>query len=171
MQSGSQQLTINGISTSSSFTASLTPMNFYLFGSNDADVTGAYSPAKIKLYYARYYDNLILVRDFIPCYVNTEVVNNEITYLAGTIGLYDLVENKFYTNQGTGEFLKGNEVLSGEFLALQSEIPEITANLENEPTEILDKLTIEGTTYKVSNPKYNITEITMDEENIYITIE
>lgn len=37
---------------------------------------------------------------FIPCYRKSD---NE-------IGLYDLIGKKFYTNQGTGTFLKGNDV-------------------------------------------------------------
>lgn len=39
-----------------------------------------------------------LVRDFIPCYRNSD---NE-------VGLYDLVNNVFYTNQGTGVFTYGS---------------------------------------------------------------
>lgn len=40
------------------------------------------------------------MRNFIPCYRRSDNV----------IGLYDLVENKFYTNAGTGNFLKGPDV-------------------------------------------------------------
>lgn len=48
---------------------------------------------------------------FIPCYSKTTVTDvngNECS--SGTIGLYDVVEGKFYTNQGTGTFIKGPEV-------------------------------------------------------------
>lgn len=47
----------------------------------------------------------------IPCYSTTTVtdVNNQ-QCPKDTIGLYDLVEGKFYTNQGTGEFLKGKDL-------------------------------------------------------------
>lgn len=56
-----------------------------------------------KIYYAKIWDNGTLIRDFIPCYRKSD---NE-------IGMYDLVNNVFYTNQGTGEFLKGaNEGMS-----------------------------------------------------------
>lgn len=51
-----------------------------------------------KLYYVKIYDNNMLVRDFIPCYRNSD---NE-------VGLYDLVNNVFYTNQGTGVFTYGS---------------------------------------------------------------
>ena len=55
--------------------------------------------------------NESLVRDYVPCYSKTTVtdVDNK-QCSAGTIGLYDLVEGKFYTNQGTGTFFKGKNI-------------------------------------------------------------
>lgn len=53
-----------------------------------------------KCYSMKFYDDDVLRRDFIPCYRKSDNV----------IGMYDLVEGKFYTNEGTGEFLKGEEV-------------------------------------------------------------
>lgn len=53
----------------------------------------------------------ILMRDFIPCYSTTTVTDvNGKECPKDTIGLYDTIEGKFYTNQGTGEFLKGRDV-------------------------------------------------------------
>lgn len=52
---------------------------------------------KMKLYSFKIYDNDALVRDFIP------VLNNN-----GIPCLYDRVNNEFYYNQGTGEFLYGS---------------------------------------------------------------
>lgn len=52
--------------------------------------------SKIKIHYFQIYDNNILVRDFIP------VLDKD-----GTPCLYDKVENKFYYNQGTGDFIAG----------------------------------------------------------------
>ena len=49
--------------------------------------------------------------DFIPCYSVTNVTNSDnIQCSSGTIGMYDIVEGKFYTNQGTGEFIAGPNV-------------------------------------------------------------
>lgn len=65
-----------------------------------ADRTREFNPrnfASGKLYSSKIYDNGIIVRDFIPCYRNSD---NE-------VGLYDLVNNTFYTNQGTGSFTYG----------------------------------------------------------------
>ena len=52
-----------------------------------------------------------LVRDFIPCYSVENVIDAEgRQYPAGTVGLYDLVEEKFYTNKGGGDgFIPGLE--------------------------------------------------------------
>ena len=51
------------------------------------------------------------VRNFIPCYSTTTVTDvNGKECPVGTIGLYDTIEGKFYTNQGTGTFEKGADV-------------------------------------------------------------
>lgn len=54
----------------------------------------------LKLYSCQIYDNGTLVRNFVPCYRKSDSV----------IGLFDTVNKVFYTNQGTGDFLKGNDV-------------------------------------------------------------
>lgn len=56
---------------------------------------------KWKYFYFQIYYNGTLVRDYVPCY---RVADNE-------IGLYDMANGVFYTNAGTGTFLKGNDVL------------------------------------------------------------
>ena len=73
-----------------------TQMNFYLFGRNSND-SSLRRTSKNKLYKCKMYYNNVLVRDFIPCYRNSD---NE-------VGLYDLVNDVFYTNQGTGVFTYG----------------------------------------------------------------
>ena len=57
-----------------------------------------------KLYYFKMYSNGNLVRDFVPVYRK----------LDGVIGLYDKVDKKFYTNDGTGTFIKGENVKNTE---------------------------------------------------------
>ena len=57
------------------------------------------------------YDDDELVRNFIPCYSTTTVTDVEgIVRAKDTIGLYDIVNNKFYTNKESGTFEKGNDV-------------------------------------------------------------
>ena len=72
---------------------------------------GAGNFCKEKLYNCQIYDGETLVRNFIPCYCTETVINVEKKQCqAGTVGLYDTVEGKFYTNQGTGEFIKGSKL-------------------------------------------------------------
>lgn len=70
--------------------------NLTLCAVNTAGTVSAH--AKIKLYHCQIYDNGTLIRDFVPCVSD-----------ADGVGLYDLVEDKFYGNSGTGAFL-GSEV-------------------------------------------------------------
>lgn len=74
----------------------------YIFASNTTTLGVAGCYAKAKLYSCKVYDNDVLVRDYIPCYRKSDNV----------IGLYDLVTNTFFTNAGTGTFLKGADVTS-----------------------------------------------------------
>lgn len=68
----------------------------------------SYYYAKGRVYYCKIYDNNVLVRDFIPVYNKQD----------GTIGLYDLLNGKFYVNQGTGTFLKGADVPNDNVIKL-----------------------------------------------------
>ena len=55
----------------------------------------------LKMYYCKFYEeNGVLVRNFIPCYRKSDNV----------IGMYDTVNDVFYTNAGTGTFKKGNDL-------------------------------------------------------------
>ena len=65
----------------------------------------------MKLYSFLIYDDNELVRNFIPCYSTTTVTDVEgIVRAKDTIGLYDIVNNKFYTNKESGTFERGNDV-------------------------------------------------------------
>lgn len=75
-------------------------INMYMFAFNwDGEATTR--AAKFKFYKCKIYDNDLLIRDFIP--VKRKVDN--------VIGMYDLVEGKFYENNGTGNFVSGKELL------------------------------------------------------------
>lgn len=69
------------------------PRNMTLFAINRA------TPLKglLKLYSCQIYDNGTLIRDFIPCKNSSDEP-----------GLYDLVNQQFYSNAGTGTFVIGN---------------------------------------------------------------
>ena len=55
----------------------------------------------LRVFSAKISENNELVRDFIPCYRKSD----------GEIGLYDLVENKFYSSNSETEFIAGNEIV------------------------------------------------------------
>lgn len=74
-----------------------TELNYWLFARNSNNSTNM-SFAIMQIYDCKMYYSDVLVRDFIPCYRNSD---NE-------VGLYDLVNKVFYTNQGTGVFTYGN---------------------------------------------------------------
>ena len=84
------------IGTYTSFT---TPGHAYIFNGSGSFPNG-YGLSSMRLYYCKIYDNGTLVRDYIPCYRKSD---NE-------PGLYDLVNNVFYTNAGSDSFTYGNEV-------------------------------------------------------------
>lgn len=78
-------------------------VNLYMLARNQAGT--AQSIASAKVYSFQLYQNDVVVRDFIPC----RNANN-------VVGMYDLVEGKFYGNSGTGAFTAGeagSEVHSG----------------------------------------------------------
>lgn len=55
-----------------------------------------------KYFYFKVYDktNQIYLRDFVPCYRKTDNIS----------GMYDLIGETFYTNDGTGNFVVGADV-------------------------------------------------------------
>ena len=55
-----------------------------------------------RLYSLKLYSGTNKIRDFIPCYRISD----------GEIGLYDIVNDVFYTNQGTGTFYKGPDCIT-----------------------------------------------------------
>ena len=71
-------------------------VNMYVFASNINEAKKRYS--KAKLYYFRMYDGDNLVRDLVPCIKDS----------TGKAGMYDIVNNVFYGNSGTGDFIAGN---------------------------------------------------------------
>ena len=86
--------------STSSFTSTI---NLYVFALNELFIGSTKIETRnctAKLYELKIYDDNILIRDFVPCYRKSD---NE-------IGMYDLVNNVFYTNAGTGVFLMGTEV-------------------------------------------------------------
>ena len=70
--------------------------NIYLFGRSYSSV----SCSQIKMYRCKMYKGGTLIRDFVPC-KNPD----------GVAGLYDIVNGTFYTNQGSGTFTAGADIV------------------------------------------------------------
>ena len=74
--------------------------SMYLFGVNNKvdDIVGAFTCYNMRVYDSKMYEDNKLMRHYIPVYKKSD----------NTIGLYETIEGKFYTNKGTGTFNKGN---------------------------------------------------------------
>lgn len=70
----------------------------YIFAVNTGGSASTFAP--IRVYSVQMYKNGLIEKNFIPCVQNS---NNE-------VGLYDLVNNKFYGNSGSGNFTSGPSV-------------------------------------------------------------
>ena len=111
--------------------------NIYLFMSKDSSTTRFLSNGKIFL--SKIYQNDVLVRNFIPCYRKSD----------SEIGMYDVVNGVFYTNQGSGTFLKGNDIKPYHNIKAVPYDAEIEY-LESDGTQYIDTLIIPNTNTKMT---------------------
>lgn len=152
------KIIINGtemtITEASDFTTDENLLLFKISGS-----TGGGMP--IQLYNFKIYNGDTLVRNFIPCY---KISNNE-------IGLYDIVNNVFYTNAGTGTFTKGENInsnlkisVSQDFIDNYNKLKADHPPIEEEGTD----LSLQGTgDFELAlSPKGNITQETREGYNL-----
>lgn len=71
-----------------------------LLASKDRSANKVNRHSSAKLYWCKIYDSWTLVRELIPCYRKSDSV----------IWMYDLVNDVFYINAGSGNFIKGPDV-------------------------------------------------------------
>jgi hypothetical protein len=90
----SSGITINGVSYTLTAGSSYSNKNVWLFGLWDGGNSS--KRGRFKVYSFQMSDNNVLIRDFVPCYRIADTV----------IWLYDIVNNVFYTNAGSGTFTK-----------------------------------------------------------------
>ena len=94
---------VNGVKKSSQNWSSYSGVNVKLGIFKMGDANNSWHngvPQSGCLYSSQIFSNNILIRNFIPC-------KNP----SGFVGLYDLVNSKFYGNAGTGAFIAGPEVV------------------------------------------------------------
>ena len=85
--------------------------NYFLFARKGNGIANSF--AKIRIKTAIMENNGIIERNFHPCYVKsgqTFTDNKGNTCPAGTCGMYDVVNQVFYTNDGTGTFSHGADI-------------------------------------------------------------
>lgn len=86
---------------------STTPLLLFLHRNivNEDQINDLYYGKDIQLFTFKIYENNELVRDFIPCY---KTIDDETI----VIGLYDLINDQFYSNGSSGDdFEKGADIL------------------------------------------------------------
>ena len=90
--------TINGVDHTFSSITFQSNYEMYIFAVNTSGSpnTTVNQLGSLRIYSCKIYDNDNLIRDFVPCKT-----------LTGTVGLYDIVNQAFYTNVGTGSFIAG----------------------------------------------------------------
>ena len=99
--SGVLTAALNNTTASTSYTGDLeSEQSIYLFANHDASL-GVLQQASMKLYVCKMYSIGVIVRDLIPCRNSS-----------GVIGLWDDVNNTFYSNAGSGTFTAGPEIKS-----------------------------------------------------------
>ena len=86
----------NGTQSTPSGTLSGTTPSLYMFVDRDKRFSTFTQP--LRIYSCKLYNNGTLVRNFIPCYRNSDSV----------VGMYDVVNNVFYVNEGTETLTYGS---------------------------------------------------------------
>lgn len=84
-----------------------TTNNVYAYNANQSNIylfKSARSYGNFRASYFILYDGDEKVREYYPCYRKSD----------NAIGLFDKVSNTFFPNLGSGVFIKGNDIISGE---------------------------------------------------------
>ncbi len=89
----------NGQNITDNGTNSIVSKGIILFG---REYNNSYSYTKARIYGCKFSEGTTVIREYIPCYRKSD----------NKPGLYDLVNDEFYTNQGTGDFIKGDDVIA-----------------------------------------------------------
>ena len=107
---------------------------FYLFAQNGGDYGPQYF-CRQRLYAAKFFDNNLLVHNFVPCYRKAD----------GKPGLFDTVSHQFYINLSPGaDFIRGLAIfrLNGSGRLTTPVIQKAVATLPEENKELIEKIII-----------------------------
>ena len=109
------------ISISNKTVTATLPLGLFCYNATTETTTRTYVHNDLRVYSCKIYDGETLIRDFIPCYRKSDEV----------IGMYDLVNNVFYTNVSNGEFTKGSNIPTQDIPVEVESVGERTKNLLN----------------------------------------
>ena len=101
-------VTVGGVQKSFRAATFTTPYTMLVFATHRADgIKIADSTQNPKIYEMQIYDNGTQVRGFVPAKRDSD----------GAVGMYDTIGGTFYGNSGTGEFVAGPDVQTGDPMA------------------------------------------------------
>ena len=98
---------LNGTSiTKTNTTFTDTPAEIIIFGIGLS--TGPYigETSENYIYYLKFFENNVLIRHFVPVPTGLKIGN----FTVPSNGMFDMVNQQFYANQGTGEFTYGKDL-------------------------------------------------------------
>ena len=119
-----------------------TDYNCYIFAYNNG-TNNIVMATDMIVYSCKIYDNNVLVRKFIPCYRKSDNV----------AGMYDMQNNQFYTNAGTGTFSVGNDIPKYKIQPVKMNILKETLPTEYQKVEYIEST---GTQYIDTGVNSNI---------------
>lgn len=97
---GNLKVTINNVEKyNAAFSGTIkNNRNIWLFANNDE--AGNYKYSSIKLKEFKYYKDNLIALELVPCY---RIEDN-------VVGMYDIISGTFFTNSGSGNFTKGEDI-------------------------------------------------------------
>lgn len=103
-------ITINGISTIRDIGTNGQGGDLYIFACRSSNNSFRPYNSKMKLYSFKIHEGNTYVRNFLPARRISD----------GAIGLYDIINNQFYTNAGSGSFTAGPTITTGQASMLRN---------------------------------------------------
>ena len=89
-----------------------TSLTYYLFAFHYSSSPGIYKTANARIYGCKLYNGSTLVRNFIPCVRDSD----------SEPGMYDLVNDVFYDNDGSGSFSVGSTVTASPIISAYAKV-------------------------------------------------
>lgn len=139
---------VNGVTTFTR-TVEKEPLDYNLVIFGTASSAQNISVSRYTVYYVQIYDNGTLIRDFRPALYN------------GVACMYDMVEQKPYYNNGSGQFVAGDSI-QRITLIYDTISPQMLLSLDTEDISSVNKVSTVSKKAKLSTMKTNVDIVTED---------